>query len=66
MPPTMPVSKAVQAIKGGSSRWMKETFGGTAGFGWQDGYAVFTVSKSLVPEVEDYIRKQRQHHRIIG
>jgi putative transposase len=30
----------------------------------QDGYAAFTVSKSLVPEVADYIRNQREHHRM--
>ena len=64
LPPTMPVSKAVQLIKGGSSGWIKETFSGAAGFGWQDGYAAFTVSKSVVPEVEDYICKQREHHRV--
>ena len=64
VPPTMPVSKAVQLIKGGSSGWVKETFGGTAGFGWQDGYGAFTVSKSLVPDVETYIRNQREHHRV--
>ena len=63
LPPTMTVSKAVQLIKGGSSGWIKETLGGSAGFGWQDGYAVFTVSKSLIPDVEAYIRDQREHHR---
>ncbi len=31
VPPPMPVSKAVQLIKGGSSGWVKESFGGTAG-----------------------------------
>ena len=61
--PPLSVSKAVQLLKGGSSAWVKEAFGGTAGFGWQDGYAAFTVSKSLVPDVEDYIRNQREHHR---
>jgi REP element-mobilizing transposase RayT len=64
IPPTLAVSKAVQLIKGGSSGWARETFPGLAGFGWQDGYAAFTVSKSLVPEVEAYIRGQREHHRI--
>src|SRR6476620_4649853 len=38
------VSKAVQLIKGGSSIWIKDTFPDLAGFGWQDGYAAFTVS----------------------
>jgi putative transposase len=37
---------------------------GTGGFAWQDGYAAFTVSKSQVPEVEEYIRGQREHHRV--
>lgn len=31
-------------------------------FGWQDGYALFTVSKSIVPKVVDYILTQRVHH----
>jgi putative transposase len=64
LPPILAVSKAVQLIKGGSSAWIKETFPGAAGFGWQDGYAAFTVSKSLVPDVEAYIRNQREHHRV--
>ena len=32
-------------------------------FGWQDGYAGFTVSKSNIPDVIIYIRNQREHHR---
>ena len=63
LPAALSVSKALQLIKGGSSAWMKETFPGLAGFGWQDGYAAFTVSKSQIPEVETYIRGQREHHR---
>jgi len=53
-----------QLIKGGSSAWLKDTFPWARGFGWQDGYGAFTVSKSLVPEVENYIRNQREHHRM--
>lgn len=32
------------------------------GFAWQDGYGIFTVSKSNTPKVIEYIRNQRQHH----
>jgi putative transposase len=64
LPPALAVSKALQLLKGGSSAWIKETLPGLGGFGWQDGYAAFTVSKSLVPEVETYIRGQREHHRV--
>jgi len=63
LPPTLSVSEALKRIKGGSSGWVKETFTTCKDFGWQDGYAAFTVSKSQVPEVEEYIRKQREHHR---
>ena len=64
IPPTIAVSKAVQLLKGGSSKWMKENFPEAAAFGWQDGYAAFTVSKSQLPEVETYIAGQREHHRV--
>ncbi len=63
MPPTMSVSEALKRIKGGSSGWVKETFPGCEAFGWQDGYGAFTVSKSQLPDVEGYIRNQREHHR---
>lgn len=33
------------------------------GFKWQDGYGAFTVSKSQVPDVIEYIKNQRQHHK---
>jgi REP element-mobilizing transposase RayT len=64
LPPTLAVSKAIQLLKGGSSPWLKENFSGLGGFGWQDGYGAFTVSKSLVPDVAAYIRGQREHHRV--
>ena len=64
IPPTLAVSKAVQLIKGGSSVWIKETFPGLRNFGWQDGYGAYSVSKSQLSEVTDYIRGQRAHHRV--
>jgi len=63
VPPSLALSKALQLIKGGSSGWIKETFPAMLGFGWQDGYAAFSVSKSQIAEIEDYIRKQREHHQ---
>ena len=64
LPPTITVSEALKRIKGGSSGWVKENLPGCHAFGWQDGYAAFAVSKSQLGEVEDYIRKQREHHRL--
>jgi len=56
-------SKIAQLIKGGSSAWIHETFPHLRGFAWQDGYGAFTVSKSSVENVANYIRNQREHHR---
>jgi REP element-mobilizing transposase RayT len=63
LPPTLAASKALQQIKGGSSKWMKETFPNMQGFAWQDGYGAFAVSKSSLPALTAYIEKQREHHR---
>jgi putative transposase len=61
-PPTMALSKILQLLKGGSSKWIHENFPALAAFEWQDGYGAFSVSKSQVPEVVEYVANQREHH----
>jgi putative transposase len=61
--PTMALSKAVQLLKGGSSLWIHDTFPELAEFAWQDGYGAFTVSKSQLPDLIEYVKNQREHHR---
>jgi REP element-mobilizing transposase RayT len=61
--PALAPSKIAQLIKGGSSAWIHDTFPNMKAFAWQDGYGAFTVSKSSIPDVADYIRGQREHHR---
>jgi putative transposase len=63
-PPTLAPSKIAQLIKGGSSAWIHDMFTHLRDFAWQDGYGAFTVSKSLIPDVTEYIRIQREHHRV--
>jgi REP element-mobilizing transposase RayT len=63
IPPTLAVSEALQRIKGGSSGWIKANIPGCRGFGWQDGYGAFTVSKSQMPAIKSYIQTQNEHHR---
>ena len=60
LPPTLSLSKAVNAIKTNSSRWANQKDHNLA---WQEGYAAFSVSASLVPIVVRYIRNQKQHHK---
>jgi REP element-mobilizing transposase RayT len=63
IPASLAVSKALQFLKGGSCRWIHETFPELARFQWQDGYAAFAVSKSQVPDVVRYVANQREHHK---
>ncbi|HZZ78961.1 MAG TPA: IS200/IS605 family transposase [Gemmataceae bacterium] len=63
MRPPVAVSHAVQMFKGNSSRWIHETLPNLRAFSWQDGYGAFTVNKSQLPEVIEYVANQREHHR---
>lgn len=64
IPPKLALSKAVQLLKGGSSKWIHGTFPALAKFAWQDGFSAFTVSKSILPAVIRYVANQREHHRV--
>lgn len=63
LPATMSFSKAAQLIKGGSSKWIHDTFPSLRKFAWQEGYGGFSVSISQVPKTIAYIEGQREHHR---
>lgn len=63
LPSTMPISKAVQLIKGGSSKWIHENFPEQRLFSWQEKYGAFSVSVSQLDTLVDYIRNQPAHHR---
>ena len=58
----LPVAKAMQLIKGGSSKWMKE-HPGRSRFAWQEGYGAFTIGISQVDATVHYINNQKEHHR---
>ena len=62
-PPTISPSQIAQILKGDSSKWIHDSFQEMKMFSWQDGYGAFTVSKSKTPEVIQYIKNQREHHR---
>ena len=63
LPATMAIAKAMQLIKGGSSKWVHETFPEQRLFAWQEKYGAFTVSASRVDSVVQYIQGQEAHHR---
>ncbi|HEY5174045.1 MAG TPA: transposase [Terriglobales bacterium] len=59
LPAATCLAKAVQDLKGNSSRWMNQQ--GSA-FAWQEGYGAFSVSASNKQAVTDYIAEQPRHH----
>jgi REP element-mobilizing transposase RayT len=63
LPASVPVSKAMQLIKGGSSKWVNETFPDQQSFSWQDEYGAFSVSVSQLDKTIAYIKGQPEHHR---
>jgi REP element-mobilizing transposase RayT len=63
LPGMMSFAKAVQLIKGGSSKWIHDTFPRQGKFAWQEGYGAFSVSASQVPKTISYINNQKEHHR---
>jgi REP element-mobilizing transposase RayT len=59
---TSAMSDALRLLKANSSRWVRETFGLRKPFAWQTGYGAFSVSRSNVPAVANYIETQESHH----
>lgn len=66
LPPTLTVSRAVQLLKGASSRWIHETMPELALFRWQDGYGAFSVSRSMLATTIAYVERQRERHQTLG
>jgi putative transposase len=68
LPPTLAVSKAMQLIKGNSSKWLRETFPELRAdeFAWQEGFGAFSIGVSGVEDTIRYIRTQEEHHRKKG
>ena len=63
LPSTMSIAKAVQLVKGGSSKWVHDHFPEHRLFGWQVKYGSFSVSASQLDNTIQYIRNQEAHHR---
>ena len=62
LPPALPLAKAVQFLKGSSSKWVNDGHVRGTRFAWQEGYGAFSVSSSQTPQVMRYIREQKWHH----
>ncbi len=61
LPPTVSTSDAMRFIKANSSKWVSEKF--NRPFEWQKGFGAFSVSRSGMDAVVNYIENQVEHHK---
>jgi putative transposase len=64
LPATLSVAKALQLLKGNSSKWIHETFPKLHAFEWQEEYGAFSIGISGIDDTAAYIRNQTEHHRM--
>jgi putative transposase len=66
LPADLAIADCLRVVKANSSRWIKERWPDRSSFGWQGGYAAFSVSESSRQTVIRYIQGQVQHHQHIS
>ena len=59
------IAELVEAIKTDTSKWIKTKGQSFRNFHWQRGYGAFSVGRSEVSGVKQYIRDQKEHHQLI-
>jgi len=60
---TVTIADLVENLKTSSSKWLKTKTPQLAGFGWQRGYAAFSVGPKDLATLCDYIDGQAAHHK---
>ena len=61
--PDKALSDVLRDLKANASGWMHDVFPDLKDFSWQRGYGAFTVSQSNVEKAQDYISRQKEHHK---
>jgi len=62
--PTVAISSLLKDIKVSSSGWLKEQGIFPKFIGWQEGYGAFTYHIKQKGIIVNYVKSQREHHRI--
>lgn len=64
--PAMAPSVFVQKVKTNSSRWINANGFLPREFAWQTGGGIFSVSKTHVDALTQYIKNQKKHHKKVS
>jgi putative transposase len=60
---TRSMSSVIEDVKKKSSKWIKTRGVEYKDFYWQNGYGAFSIGKSQVNTLKEYIQNQEEHHR---
>ncbi len=63
LPRTLTQSDLVKELKTSSNHWLEKQDGSFTTFAWQRGYGIFSIGKSQLQALVDYIASQEEHHR---
>jgi putative transposase len=66
VPRTISITKAIQLLKSGSSKWIHDNFPESKNFAWQEGYGAFSIGVSQIPTTVRYIQSQAEHHKRVS
>ena len=64
LPSTMSIAKAMQLVKGGSSKWIHDSFPDHRDFAWQGRLRRLQHRRLAIEDTKRYIANQAEHHRI--
>ena len=64
--PDQSLPELVKVIKYSSGKWMRDVAPAFSKFSWQTGYGTFSVSRSQTDVVQQYIKNQKEHHKVRG
>jgi len=60
---TQSIADCMQDVKAYSSKWINDHRLTSSKFEWQPGYGAFSYSKSQIPDLINYIKNQKEHHK---
>ncbi|HSP86640.1 MAG TPA: IS200/IS605 family transposase [Ignavibacteriaceae bacterium] len=63
-PTNLSIEDTVKLFKGSSSHFINQQKIVAGKFSWGRGYAAFSVSESQIDKVVEYIKNQKEHHRV--
>jgi len=62
LPASLSASQLVKQVKGVSSHLVNEEFRQFVHFAWQEGFAVYSISRNQLAMIVEYIKRQKERH----